>query len=101
MDKEKCGTYTHSGILFSKIKIKIRNLASWDSMDGNWVFNGKLNKSEEERTNTIWFHTYMEFFKMKKKLKRYREQISGYQRRRALKVNNGEKSVNCMVIESS
>ena len=48
--------YIHNGILFSHKKEG--NLVSCDNMDGPWGHYAKWNKL---KTNTVWYHLYVEY----------------------------------------
>ena len=53
--------YIYNGILLSHQKEW--NLAICNNMDGARVYYAKQNKSFREKTNTTWFHTFVEFKK--------------------------------------
>ena len=86
-------THTHNGVLLSHKKDEILPFAKI-LMDYEGIM---LSEISQTNTNTIWFHSYLEYIKTNKqtnkKTHRYRELIGHYQRGRTKWV----KRVNCMV----
>ena len=70
-------THTHTGILLSHKKEW--NLAICNNMEESREYNVKWN---QRKTNTILFHSYVEFKKQKRQTKnktfKYGEQADGY-----------------------